>query len=188
MHWRVMLGLCAALLSAGLRADDLLRELAGHPLARCQRLQHISPEGEVLERSNGNFSLLRPHFFRWEILAPDSQLLLANRDQLTQIDWDLEVVVERPIVETASSPLQWLLASRARLDAAFDISLTGDTAALIPVDPQSPYQRLDIALMSGTVWRLDAEDRGGQVLRVELRENIDRPPQIADFVVPPTPF
>jgi len=56
------------------------------------------------------------------------------------------------------------------------------------VDPQSPYQRLDIALMSETVWRLDAEDRGGQVLRVELRENIDRPPQIADFVAPLTPF
>jgi len=148
----------------------------------------ISPEGEVLERSNGNFALLRPHFFRWEILAPDSQLLLANSDQLTQIDWDLEVVVERPIVETASSPLQWLLASRATLDAAFNISLSDDAAVLIPVDPQSPYGRLDIAQMAETVWKLDAEDRGGQVLRVELSENIDLPPQISDFVVPPTPF
>ena len=74
----------------------------------------ISPEGEVLERSNGNFGLLRPHFLRWEILTPDSQLLLADGETLTQIDWDLEVVVERPISETASSPLQWLLASRDR--------------------------------------------------------------------------
>ena len=47
---------------------------------------------------------------------------------------------------------------------------------------------LDIAQMAETVWRLDAEDRGGQVLRVELRENIERLPRIADFVVPPTPF
>ena len=142
----------------------------------------------MLERSNGNFALMRPHFFRWEILAPDSQLLLANSDQLTQIDWDLEVVVERPIVETASSPLQWLLASRATLDSAFDISLTGDAAVLIPMDLQSPYQRLEIAQMAETVWKLVAEDRGGQVLRVELREYIDRPPQIADFVAPVTPF
>ena len=149
MHWRVMLGLCAALLSAGPRADVLETLAAREGMAGQYTQEIISPEGEVLERSNGNFSLLRPHFFRWEILAPDSQLLLANSDQLTQIDWDLEVVVERPIVETASSPLQWLLASRARLDA---------------------------------------EDRGGQVLRVELRENIDRLPQIADFVSPPTPF
>jgi hypothetical protein len=73
----------------------------------------ISPEGEVLEQSSGSFGLLRPHFFRWEILTPDSQLLLADGEILTQIDWDLEVVVERPIPETASSPFQWLLASRA---------------------------------------------------------------------------
>ena len=42
--------------------------------------------------------------------------------------------------------------------------------------------------MSETVWRLDVEDRGGQVLRVELRENIDRPREIAVFVSPLTPF
>ena len=188
MRWRVMLGLFAALVSAGLRADVLDALAAREGMTGQYTQEIISPEGEVLERSNGNFSLLRPHFFRWEILAPDSQLLLANSDQLTQIDWDLQVVVERPIVETASSPLQWLLASRASLDAAFDIFLSGDAAVLIPMDPQSPYGRLDIAQIAETVWRLDAEDRGGQVLRVELRENIDRPPQIADFVVPPTPF
>ena len=188
MRWRIMLGLCAALLSTGLRADVLETLAAREGMAGQFTQEIISPEGEVLERSNGNFALLRPHFFRWEILAPDSQLLLANSDQLTQIDWDLEVVVERPIVETASSPLQWLLAPRATLDSAFDIYLAGYSAVLIPVDLQSPYQRLDIALISKTVWRLDAEDRGGQVLRVELRENIDRPPQIADFVAPLTPF
>jgi len=188
MRWRVMLGLFAVLLSAGLRADVLETLAAREGMAGQFKQEIISPEGEVLERSNGNFALLRPHFFRWEILAPDSQLLLANSDQLTQIDWDLEVVVERPIVETASSPLQWLLASRATLDAAFNISLSDDAAVLIPVDPQSPYGRLDIAQMAETVWKLDAEDRGGQVLRVELSENIDLPPQISDFVVPPTPF
>ena len=188
MHWRVMLGLYAALLSALLRADVLETLAAREGMAGQFTQEIISPEGEVMERSNGNFSLLRPHFLRWEILAPDSQLLLADSDQLTQIDWDLEVVVERPIVEMASSPLQWLLASRARLDTAFDISLAGDTAMLIPVDSQSPYQRLDIALMSETVWRLDAEDQGGQVLRVELREDVDRLPLIADFVAPPTAF
>ena len=188
MRWRVMLALFAALLSAGLRADVLDTLAAREGMAGQFTQEIISPEGEVFERSNGNFALLRPHFFRWEIVAPDSQLLLANGDQLTQIDWDLEVVVERPIVETASSPLQWLIASRATLDAAFDISLSDDAVALIPVDPQSPYGRLDITQMGETVWRLDAEDRGGQVLRVELRENIERPPRIADFVVPPTAF
>ena len=188
MRWGVILGCYLVLLSVALRADVLETLAAREGIAGQFTQEIISPEGEVLERSHGNFSLLRPHFFRWEILAPDNQLLLANNDQLIQIDWDLEVVVERPIAETASGPLQWLLASRATLDSAFDISLTGDAAVLIPMDSLSPYQRLDFAQMAETVWRLDAEDRGGQVLRVELRENIDRPPQIADFVAPLTPF
>ena len=188
MRWRFMLGCYFLLLSAALRAD-VLETLAAREGMAGQFTQEItSPEGEVLERSHGNFSLLRPHFFRWEILTPDNQLLLAVSDQLTQIDWDLEVVVERPVADTASSPLQWLLTSRATLDSAFDISLTSDAAVLIPVDSQSPYKRLDITQKAETVWRLDVEDRGGQVLRVELRENIARPPQIADFVAPPTPF
>ena len=188
MRWRVILGCYLMLLPAALRADVLETLAAREGIAGQFSQEIISREGEVLERSHGNFSLLRPHFFRWEILAPDNQILLANSDQLIQIDWDLEVVVERPIAETASSPLQWLLTSRATLDSAFDISLTGDAAVLIPLDSQYPYQRLDIAQIAETVWRLDAEDRGGQVLRVELRENIDRPPQIADFVAPLTPF
>jgi outer membrane lipoprotein carrier protein len=188
VRWRVILTCYLMLLSAALRADVLETLAAREGMAGQFTQEIISPEGEVLERSQGNFSLLRPHFFRWEILAPDSQLLLANSDQVTQIDWDLEVVVERPIIETASSPFQWLLASRATLDSAFDISLTGDAAVLIPMDLQSPYQRLEIAQMAETVWKLVAEDRGGQVLRVELREYIDRPPQIADFVAPVTPF
>ena len=188
MRWRVILVCYLVLLSAAIRADVLETLAAREGIAGQFSQEIISREGEVLERSHGNFSLLRPHFFRWEILAPDNQILLANSDQLIQIDWDLEVVVERPITETASSPLQWLLASRSTLDSAFDISLNGDAAVLIPLDSQYPYQRLDIAQIAETVWRLDAEDRGGQVLRVELRENIDRPPQIADFVAPLTPF
>ena len=188
MHCRVMLGLCAALLSAGLRADVLETLAAREGMAGQLTQEIISPEGEVLERSNGNFALLRPHFFRWEILAPDRQLLLANSDQLTQIDWDLEVIVERSMFETASSPLQWLLASRTALDSAFNISLSGDAAVLISADSQSPFQRLHIEQMAETVWRLDAEDQGGQVLRVELRENVDSPPLIADFVAPATAF
>ena len=188
MRCRVILGCYALLLSAALQADVLETLAEREGMAGQFTPEIISPEGEVLERSSGSFGLLRPHFFRWEILTPDSQLLLADGETLTQIDWDLEVVVERPISETASSPLQWLLASRTALDSAFNISLSGDAAVLISADSQSPFQRLHIEQMAETVWRLDAEDQGGQVLRVELRENVDSPPLIADFVAPPTAF
>ena len=188
MRWRVILGCYAALLSAALRADvlDTLAERKG--MAGLFTQEIISPEGEVLEQSSGSFGILRPHFLRWEILTPDSQLLVADGETLTQIDWDLEVVVERPMSETASSPFQWLLASRSALDSAFDISLSGHAAILISTDSQSPFQRLHIKQIAETVWRLDAEDQGGQIMQVELRENVGSAPQVADFIVPPTAF
>ena len=55
----------------------------------------VSPNGVELERAEGQFQLLRPHFFWWEIEQPDRQLLVAVDGQLTQIDWDLEVVSRR---------------------------------------------------------------------------------------------
>ena len=78
MRWRVILGCYAVLLSAALQADVLETLAEREGMAGQFTQEIISPEGEVLERSSGSFGLLRPHFFRWEILTPDSQLLLAD--------------------------------------------------------------------------------------------------------------
>ena len=70
MRWRVIVGCYLVLLSTALRADVLETLAAREGMAGQFTQEIISPEGEMLERSNGNFALLRPHFFRWEILAP----------------------------------------------------------------------------------------------------------------------
>ena len=154
-----------------------------------QYLQEIvSPDGLIMDQSSGNFSLLRPHFFRWEILDPDRQLILADDQQVTQIDWDLEVVVVRPISERASSPLKWLLASRSELESAFDVVSADAVTVLVPRDAGAVYSRLEISRLSFSDWRLDAIDQAGQTLRVTLSENVDTPPRQFDFVVPEIPF
>ena len=83
MRCRVILGCYALLLSAALQADVLETLAEREGMAGQFTQEIISPEGEVLERSSGSFGLLRPHFFRWEILTPDSQLLLADGETLT---------------------------------------------------------------------------------------------------------
>ena len=80
--------------------------------------QIISPEGEQLESSHGQFSLQRPDKMRWQIESPDRQLLIAAGELLTQIDWDLEVVTERHLADSGRSILDWLLASKEELEAA----------------------------------------------------------------------
>ena len=78
---------------AGTAAADVLAIFSERQGMSGQFIQRIvTPEGELLETSEGQFSLLRPHFMRWQIESPDQQLLIVNENTLTQIDWDLEVV------------------------------------------------------------------------------------------------
>lgn len=180
---------CALLLAPGLLKADVLEDLSVRDGMVGQFVQEIvSPDGLIIDQSSGSFRLLRPHFLRWEILEPDRQLILADDQQLTQIDWDLEVVVVRPISEEARSPLKWLLVSRSELESAFDVVSAESTAVLVPRDPDAPYSRLEMGRLSPSDWRLDAIDRAGQTLRVTLSETGDNPPRQADFVVPETPF
>lgn len=170
------------------RADvlDLLAERQGMAGRFTQEI--LSSEGEMLQRSAGGFALLRPRYLRWEIESPDRQLLIASDGRLTQVDWDLEVVVERPIPQDQRSPFDWLLASRAELEAAFLIEMQEQTAILTPYDAGALYQRLEITYEPAAGWQLKAADRGGQVLSIDLSEDREWLPTAADFVVPDTPF
>lgn len=177
-----------ALVAVTARADvlDLLANREGIAGRFAQEI--LSSEGRVLERSAGEFALLRPRYLRWEIESPDRQLLIASDGQLTQVDWDLEVIVEREIPADQRSPLDWLLASRVELEAAFSIEMSEHAAILTPYDSGALYQRLEVAYKPPAGWRLKAADRAGQVLSIELSEDRERLPRAADFVVPDTPF
>ena len=180
---------CSLLLAPGLLKADVLDELSVRDGMAGQFVQEIvSPDGLIIDQSEGSFSLLRPHFLRWEIFEPDRQLILADDQQLTQIDWDLEVVVVRPISKEARSPLNWLLASRSELESAFDVISAETTTVLVPRNPDAPYGRLEMSRLSPSSWRLDATDRAGQTLRVTLSESVDTSPRQTDFIVPETSF
>ena len=177
-----------AIVALTARADVLDLLAARQGMAGRFTQEILSSEGQVLERSAGGFALLRPRSLRWEIETPDRQLLIASDGQLTQVDWDLEVIVEREIPQNQRSPFDWLLASRAELEAAFSIEMSELTAILTPYDSGALYQRLELTYKPAAGWRLKAADRGGQVLSIDLSEGRERLPTAADFVVPDTPF
>lgn len=150
--------------------------------------QIISPEGEPLETSNGQFSLLRPDSMRWEIESPDRQLLIASGQQLTQIDWDLEMVIERRLADRDPSILDWLLASEKELEAAFVIEALEATVVLTPREPSLTLTRLEIARATPQIWEIAVTDSTAQVLKISLFEDPDRAPSASDFVAPATDF
>ena len=116
---------------------DVLQQFVAQDGIAGQFSQNIlSPEGVVLDQSSGDFKLLKPHFFWWHITAPDNQLMVAADDRLTQIDWDLEVTVERQLSDSERSPFYWLLAPREALLGAFSLGCvrcSGDADASRPL-------------------------------------------------------
>jgi len=149
----------------------------------------VTPEGELLETSEGQFSLLRPHFMRWQIVSPDRQLLIAKENTLTQIDWDLEVIYSRAITPDNRSALDWLMAPSDELQKTFDITRSPERAILIPREKMSAFKRLEIKFEAASLrWELSLTDSAEQILKVTLTEDPDVMPIPADFDVPPTDF
>ena len=178
------------LFTAGTAAADVLAIFSERQGMSGQFIQRIvTPEGELLETSEGQFSLLRPHFMRWQIESPDQQLLIVNENTLTQIDWDLEVVSTRAMTPENRSALDWLMAPAEELQQTFDITRSSRQATLIPREQIAAFERLEIEFEATSLrWELSLTDSAGQILTVTLTENPDVMPARSDFDAPQTDF
>ena len=178
------------LFTAGTAAADVLAIFSERQGMSGQFIQRIvTPEGELLETSEGQFSLLRPHFMRWQIESPDQQLLIVNENTLTQIDWDLEVVSTRAMTPENRSALDWLMAPAEELQQAFDITRSSRQATLIPREQIAAFERLEIEFEATSLrWELSLTDSAGQILTVTLTEDPDVMPARSDFDAPQTDF
>ena len=175
---------------AGTAAADVLQAFGERHGMSGLFIQHVfSPDGELLESTEGKFSLLRPHFLRWQIESPDKQLLIAADDTLTQIDWDLEVISARAMTPGNRSALDWLMAPRDELERTFEITAASGRTTLIPRESMSTFERLELGFEpESSRWELALTDTGGQILRVLLTEDPNVIPIPSDFIAPPTGF
>ena len=168
---------------------DVLQQFVARDGLTGQFTQRIlSPEGAVLDQSSGDFKLLKPHFFWWHITAPDNQLMVAADNSLTQIDWDLEVTVERQLSDTERSPFYWLLAPRETLLTEFTLDATGAAVTLTPKDPSAYYQRLLVAQEGPDLWRVTLLDQAGQSIDLALSTLPKVRLAPGDFLVPSVNF
>ena len=168
---------------------DILEVLSAKESMAGQFTQRIiSPEGLPLETASGRFMLLRPDSLKWEIDSPDRQTLLSTGNQLTQIDWDLEVVVEREISPDQWGPFQWLLASREELASAFDLVTEQTRLVLTPKQPGGSFKQVEITNGEAGVWQLVVIDLGDQRIDFTLSEASGGILKPSDFQMPAIPF
>ena len=107
---------------AGDSKGELLRRIdqMGHLAADFTQTQY-GPNGELQQESSGLVRLLPPRF-RWEVVAPFPQVVIATEHDLRVYDPDLEQVIVRPLREAlAETPLALLTHTDATLHEDYDV-------------------------------------------------------------------
>ncbi len=170
--------------------DDLLARL--DTIERLQGLfeqQQFGDDGEILLASSGNFRILRPGYFAWEITEPDSQLVLADPDYLWHHDRDLETVTRRPVAGEQMAPLQVLGGDEQLLRERFDVSSdAANRFTLVPAEGDPGFRSLTLEFRDGQLSAMDIIDRLNQRVSVQFSDlDADSELTPADFAFQPPP-
>jgi len=131
----------------------------------------VDENGQILEQSSGEMSMLRPGRFRWEYHQPYSQLIVADGERIWLYDRDLEQITVRRLDATLSSAPLAMLGNDAPLASAFKISRLGERDGLnwFNLQPQASAQ----ASQSEIVFiRLGFE--GSELRTLEVEDNLRR--------------
>ncbi|TXS95763.1 outer membrane lipoprotein chaperone LolA [Parahaliea maris] len=165
--------------------DDLLQHLNGLVSLTGEFSQQQYPEGSTQPiSSEGQFKLLRPDYFSWEITAPDSQLIIATPEYIWQHDRDLETVTRRPVAGSEkSSPLQVLAGEEAALRAGYTVEQAGPGRfRLTPTASGADFRQLEVEFAGNTLTGMEILDNLGQRVDVEFSHLVrDAPLGKSDF-------
>jgi outer membrane lipoprotein carrier protein len=191
---RVITLLCLTLMSTWSWAEtdgtDALIALLGRiDSVQGQFLQHQYDGNEVLlSESSGDFRLLRPGYFAWEIISPDSQLIIADPTYIWHHDLDLETVTRRPVAESEQmSPLQVLGGNEELLRSGYTVSqATANTFSLHPKNENAGFQRLLVSFRGDVFEGLEIADNLNQRIVIEF-EKVDTETKLTpeDFAFTP---
>jgi len=147
--------------------------------------QLYDENGQLLIESDGEFALLRPYYFRWEIQQPGQQLLVGDGEFLWQYDQDLATVLRRPLGDQLSTPLGVLLAGEGELERVYEVERQADSLKLTPRGPNPLFASIVIQLQDGLPRELTLVDTLGQTIQLLLDLAPDQDLKPADFTFQP---
>jgi len=131
--------------------------------------------GRAVERSFGEFAILKPGRFRWHYTEPYEQLIVADGENIWLYDVDFEQVTVREQTDSLSQSPAMLLGGDADALDAFrylgSYSRGGrDWLRLEPVAPESDFRAVDLSFTGGELELMELTDALGQVTRIEFTE------------------
>jgi outer membrane lipoprotein carrier protein len=130
----------------------------------------------ALQQTHGHMSLERPGKFRWQIIKPIAQLIIANGTRLWIYDADLEQVTIRSFKHAAGqTPALLLSDSTLTLNKDFNVEKQADAGAttprfvLTPKDKEDPFATITLSFLNKKIQEMQLEDRIGHVTTITFQ-------------------
>jgi outer membrane lipoprotein carrier protein len=166
---------CAVSTSANAGALAQLREFIGTAkTASGQFDQSQVRRGGRTESSSGQFSFARPGQFRWEIIKPYEQLVVADGQKTWFYDKDLKQVTIRKTGNAIGATPAALLFGNADFEKEFTVTEMPTRAGMefldaIPKNKESTIERVIIGFQNGLPLSIEVRDSFGQTVLVSLK-------------------
>jgi outer membrane lipoprotein carrier protein len=140
----------------------------------------VDAQGQVLQKSSGDFLLKRPGFFRWETYDPFPQLLVSNLETIWLYDSDLEQVTVRPYNDQVSQmPVLLFSGDAQKIHRHYTVTKIGpDDYELLPSSSHNVFNLLVVSFNNSQLEKVVLIDSLEQqttflFLNVEYNTNID---------------
>jgi len=147
----------------------------------------------VIQRSEGKLSLQRPGRFRWQVLRPIPQLIIANNTRLWIYDPDLEQVVIRPVAKEIGKTPAFILSnddtaiSQDFIVRRLDAPQNWQWFSLIPKSKASLFQVIQLGFLNHHIKEMRLEDHLGHNTVIQfhhVKENIPIDAALFQFHAP----
>jgi outer membrane lipoprotein carrier protein len=129
--------------------------------------------GEVLQKSEGSFSFLRPGKFRWVYKAPYEQLLVGDGVYLWAYDKDLEQVTRVNLDAALGSSPAALLAGSSDIERFFMLESQKtrrglEWVTIKPYEENTLFARINIGFKKDVLTAMELFDHFGQKTVIEI--------------------
>lgn len=142
----------------------------------------MNKKGRAISQAEGKMSLKRPGKFRWEVTAPNAQLIVTNGKKLWVYDRDLEQVTVHSLANDSSEAPAFLLShSGTSVTDKFQVKIKQDAGLqwflLTPKDSNSMFTLIELGFANQEIKKMQLRDHLGNVTeidfsRINLNENL----------------
>lgn len=139
-------------------------------------------ERNLVQKSKGSFSFLRPGRFRWVYAKPHPQLIVGDGERIWIHDQDLNQVTVRRTARAIGTTPAALLAGSSDVEKAFELSEAGQRDGLEwleakPRERERGFERVRLGLGVAGVEAMELVDAFGQTTLLRFT-NVTRNPQL----------